>query len=139
MYLHPTAAVINRTVIVSDENEGPVVNIAAVRSSNPPFLPFDQPFLSLERFPAFRASLSAILTDTGYESANMLFYQWLGMTLTVLFIFIRLGSKWSVLQKWNSDDTTIVATMVRSHLIPDNCQTHVDCRSSQLYTQLRYH
>lgn len=31
MFLHLTAAVSNRHVTISDENEGPVVNIAAVR------------------------------------------------------------------------------------------------------------
>ncbi|PMD48470.1 hypothetical protein L207DRAFT_476847 [Hyaloscypha variabilis F] len=60
------AAVFNHHVTVSNENEGPVVNIAA----------------------------------------------WLGMTLTVLFVFIRIGSKWIVLRKWNADDTMIIVTMV---------------------------
>ncbi|KAH8809820.1 hypothetical protein F5882DRAFT_345278 [Hyaloscypha sp. PMI_1271] len=34
------------------------------------------------------------------------------MTLTVIFVFIRIGSKWSVLRKWKVDDTMIMATMI---------------------------
>jgi hypothetical protein len=50
------------------------------------------------------------------------------MTLTVIFVFIRIGSKWSVLRKWKVDDTMIMATMVRPHSLPEAHQTHVNHR-----------
>jgi hypothetical protein len=55
------------TVIISDDNKGPVVNIAA----------------------------------------------WLGMTMIILSVFTRIGSKYSVIRKWTMDDTLIATTMVR--------------------------
>ena len=50
------------------------------------------------------------------NSADSSTSQWLGMTLTVLFVFIRIGSKWIVLRKWNADDTMIIVTMVGTRL-----------------------
>lgn len=54
------------TVVVSDNNEGPVVNIAA----------------------------------------------WLGMTVMIIGVFTRIGSKFSIVRKWTVDDTIIFVTMV---------------------------
>ncbi|TVY18173.1 hypothetical protein LARI1_G001845 [Lachnellula arida] len=53
------------TVVVSDTNEGPVVNIAA----------------------------------------------WLGMTVMIIGVFTRIGSKFSIVRKWTADDTIIFVTM----------------------------
>jgi hypothetical protein len=54
-------------VIISDNNEGPVANIAA----------------------------------------------WFALTVMILSVFTRLGSKYSVVRKWTADDTLITVTMVR--------------------------
>ncbi|TVY50431.1 hypothetical protein LCER1_G006418 [Lachnellula cervina] len=54
------------TVVVSDNNEGPVVNIAA----------------------------------------------WLGMTVMIIGVFTRIGSKFSIVRKWTVDDTIIFVTML---------------------------
>jgi hypothetical protein len=62
------------------------------------------------------------------NSADPSISQWIGMTLTVIFVFIRIGSKWSVLRKWKVDDTMIMATMVRPHSLPEAHQTHVNHR-----------
>lgn len=53
-------------VIISDQNQGPVVNIVA----------------------------------------------WLGMTIMILSVFTRIGSKYSVIRRWTMDDTLITVTMV---------------------------
>jgi hypothetical protein len=34
----------------------------------------------------------------------------------ILTVFTRIGSKWSVLQKWGLDDTVILTTMVSPNL-----------------------
>jgi hypothetical protein len=38
---------------------------------------------------------------------------WLGMTMIILSVFTRIGSKYSVIRKWTMDDTLIATTMVR--------------------------
>lgn len=53
-------------VIISENNQGPVVNIAA----------------------------------------------WLAMTIMILGVFTRIGSKYSVVRRWTVDDTLITVTMV---------------------------
>ena len=57
------------TDVISETNEGPVVNIAA----------------------------------------------WLGMTVMILGVLTRIGSKFSIVRQWTVDDTLIFVTMVRSH------------------------
>ena len=103
------AAVINHHVTVTDENEGPVVNIAAVSFSSIPLFCPRRPF---HIFQIFWLQFESIRNMGGTDLPN---YQWLGMTLAVLFVLIRIGSKWSVLRKWHADDTMIITTMVGVH------------------------
>jgi hypothetical protein len=70
----PSAASMpGREVIISSDNQGPVVNIAS----------------------------------------------WLGVTIMILSVFARLGSKYSVLRNWAMDDTLITIAMVGPHEFAD--------------------
>ena len=39
---------------------------------------------------------------------------WLGMTVMIIGVFTRIGSKFSIVRRWTVDDTIIFVTMVRS-------------------------
>jgi hypothetical protein len=53
-------------------------------------------------------------------------------------VFTRIGSKWSVLRKWDLDDTIILITMVCLNLSFGRRQTDVDYSYLQLATPSRF-